>query len=167
VGTDWKQAEPGGTDLGIRRSVTPVFGERVVGASYVRRPSVYALIRNAPGQIAVVRTPQGVFLPGGGIEAGETAEQAVVREVREECGLGVRLLSQLPDAVQLVYSPAERTYFEKPSTFVAATVEGPSSGQSEQDHEVLWVAPAEAAAILSPESHRWALRWLSRGKGLE
>jgi 8-oxo-dGTP pyrophosphatase MutT (NUDIX family) len=28
-----------------------------------------------------------VFLPGGGIRTDETPEQAVLREVREECGL--------------------------------------------------------------------------------
>lgn len=71
----------------------PVFGERVAGASYALRPSAYALIRNEFGQVAVVRTAQGVFLPGGGIEAGETPEQAVQREVLEECGLGIRLLA--------------------------------------------------------------------------
>jgi 8-oxo-dGTP diphosphatase len=113
-----------------------VFGQRVAGASYVLRPSVYALITNAVGQVAVVRTAQGVFLPGGGIEMGETAEQAVQREVLEECGLAIRLLSRLPRALQLVYSQAELTYFEKVSTFFAAVVEEQRSGPSEKDHEV-------------------------------
>ena len=140
---------------------TPVFGQRVVGASYVRRPSVYALIKNEVGQVAVVRTPQGVFLPGGGIEMGETPEQAVLREVHEECGFGLRLLSRLPDGVQLVHSQAERMHFEKVSTFFAAVVEGHPSGQPEKDHEVLWIVPTEAASLLSHESHRWALRWIA------
>lgn len=137
----------------------PVFGQRAAGASYVLRPSTYALIKNAFGQVAVVRTAQGVFLPGGGIEMGEMPEQAVQREVREECGFGIRLLSLLPGAVQLVYSHAELTYFEKASTFFAAVVEGRRSGSSERGYEVLWVVPGEAEALLSHESHRWALRW--------
>jgi 8-oxo-dGTP diphosphatase len=136
----------------------PVFGQRVPGASYVQRPSVYAIIQNELGQVAVVRTAQGVFLPGGGIEMDETPEQAVLREVREECGLDVRLLSRLRDAVQLVYSQAEMTYFEKASTFFAAIVEGHRSDPLQKDHEVLWAVSSEAAALVSHESHRWALR---------
>jgi 8-oxo-dGTP diphosphatase len=72
-----------------------VFGRRVAEATYVRRPSVYAVITNGAGQVAVVRTAQGVFLPGGGIERGETPEQAVLREALEECRLDIRLLSRL------------------------------------------------------------------------
>jgi 8-oxo-dGTP diphosphatase len=140
-------------------SENPVFGQRVPGASYVQRPSVYAVIRDGLGHVALVRTAQGVFLPGGGIEADETPEQALLREVREECGFDIRLLSRLGDAVQLVYAQAEVAYFEKASTFFAAIVERHQSVPSERDHEVLWVASSEAALLVSHESHRWALRW--------
>jgi ADP-ribose pyrophosphatase YjhB (NUDIX family) len=88
----------------------------------------------------------------------ETPEQAVLRGVREECGLDIRLLSQVRDAVQLVYSQAELTYFEKASTFFAAVVEEHQSDPSAKDHEVLWVVSSEAASLVSHESHRWAPR---------
>jgi hypothetical protein len=68
-------------------------------------------------------------------------------------------LSRLPNAVQLVYSQAELTYFEKASTFFAAVVEGLRSGLPEPGHELLWVDADEAAALVSHESHRWALCW--------
>jgi len=141
---------------------TPMFGRRAAGATYVRRPSVYAIITNAAGQVAVVRTAQGVFLPGGGIETGETSEQAVLREVIEECRLDIRLLSRLADAIQLVHSRAELTYFEKTSAFFAPVVEGHRPGLPEPGHEVLWVRFDEAASLVSHESHRWALRHDSR-----
>ena len=35
--------------------------------------------------------------PGGGVEIGETAEEAVVREFREEAGMDVRVVAELLD----------------------------------------------------------------------
>src|SRR5262245_60212807 len=63
--------------------------------SYPSRPylAVSAAIFRA-GRVLIVRrgTPpmRGIYtLPGGGVELGETLEQAVIREVREETGLAV------------------------------------------------------------------------------
>jgi 8-oxo-dGTP diphosphatase len=56
-----------------------------------------AIIRN--GRILMVRHVHGASdyytLPGGGIEAGETREEAVIREVQEEVGLSVSVQKQL------------------------------------------------------------------------
>ncbi len=62
----------------------PEFGQRTVGQVYRPRPAAYAVVTDAHRQVAIVLTAKGYFLPGGGIESGETAEEALVREVREE-----------------------------------------------------------------------------------
>src|SRR5205823_10430944 len=100
----------------------PVFGARVEGLPYVVRPSAYALVRNAEGALAVVRTPRGVHLPGGGIEAGETAAQTVERETREEAGLVVRAQGILGHAVEIAPAPGEKACFEKRCVFLAAAL---------------------------------------------
>jgi 8-oxo-dGTP diphosphatase len=144
-------------------SKVPVFGARSAPEAYVIRPGAYGLVEDDRGRLAVARTPQGLYLPGGGIEAGETPEEAVVREVREECGLGVRLGAWTARAVQFCYSVSDRAHYEKLCTFIDGTAEGPASAPSEADHELVWIPLETAARILAHESHGWAVeRWRSR-----
>src|SRR5579872_7366789 len=98
----------------------PVFGAPLPGVTYKHRPSSYALIRNERGEIAVVRTPLACYLPGGGMDAGETPEQTIQREGKEECGFLLRPLSFLGRAIEICYSQDEKQYFEKDSAFVMA-----------------------------------------------
>lgn len=55
---------------------------------------VRAVVTNEAGQVLLLQHTyiHGWYLPGGGVERGETAETAVVRELQEEAG--VRALSR-------------------------------------------------------------------------
>ena len=138
----------------------PVFGTRVPGQTYVHRPSAYALVHNSHGEIAVARTPVAHYLPGGGIDPGESPEQAVEREGREECGFVLEVRGLLGRAIEICYSAEEEQYFEKDSFFFESDVVG-RVGRTELDHELLWLKPEDAIAKLSHESHRWAIRRLN------
>ncbi|MBS9803634.1 NUDIX domain-containing protein [Bacillus cereus] len=63
-----------------------------LGHELIFMPSVAAIIKNEHGDI-LFQYPGGEYwsLPAGAIEPGETAEEAVVREVWEETGLKVRV----------------------------------------------------------------------------
>ena len=140
----------------------PIFGARSERERYTVRPSAYGLIEDGRGQIALVRTPQGIFLPGGGIDAGETATQAVVREAQEECGFLVRVGTWATFAVQFCFSESEKTHFEKRCTFVDAVFEATAPAK-EADHELVWMAFDAASAIMAHESHGWAITaWRNR-----
>jgi 8-oxo-dGTP diphosphatase len=132
------------------------FGEAVAGVTYVSRPWGYAILRDATGDVTVVSTPRGLFLPGGGQEDGETPEQAAVREAYEECGLRIWLSSRLVTADELVYAEDEGTYFRKRCTFFSSDVVR-REGQGEAENDLLWISPEEAAARLRLESQRWAV----------
>lgn len=138
----------------------PTFGKRIEGCPYIVRPSAYALIRRGANELAVVRNAEGLFLPGGGIEAGEGAAQAIRREAIEECGLILRTGAFKLTAIEIVYSSDENTCFEKQSTFLEADVIGFCS-PSEGGHELVWLSIDQAIETLSPESHRWAVERLT------
>ena len=139
--------------------MTPVFGTRVEGCPCVLRPSAYALVRNAIGELAIVRTSRGFHLPGGGIESDETSEEAVEREAKEESGLILNLGACLGKAVQIVYSAEENACFEKISEFFEAKPIGHGAA-TEPDYELIWVDLDQAIKLLSHESHRWAVERL-------
>jgi 8-oxo-dGTP diphosphatase len=142
----------------------PLFGSAQEVAHWVIRPSVYALVADGDGRVAIVRSVDGIFLPGGGIEPGETAEEALRREALEECGFDVRLGSWSLRAVQFAYSRSAETHFEKRSRFVACAIDGPRRAAREPGHELIWAPPAAAVPMLSHESHAWAVTtWSARG----
>jgi len=144
-------------------SKAPVFGIRSEGARWVIRPSAYGLLEDQDGRVAVVRSRDGTFLPGGGVEAGEMPEDAIRRETLEECGLIVRPAYWVTRAVQFAYSASERAHFEKRSTFMECAIEGTDRTHLQTGHELFWVDEEMATRILTHESHGWAvLRWMRR-----
>lgn len=140
----------------------PVFGERAEGRSYAVRPCAYAIVPNARGEILLVRTGEGVFLPGGGLDPGESPEQAAIRETREECALEIRVSSVIARATNIVRSADAVGGFEKRSTFVAGEILAPVDSRPE--HTVLWLPPAEAMSRMTRPAHVWAVsQWKGRG----
>jgi 8-oxo-dGTP diphosphatase len=122
----------------------------------VVRPSAYALLEDAATRLAVADTARGCFLPGGGIEPGETPEDAVHREVSEECGLTVHVRPWSVRAIDIVYSADENAYFEKRSIFFEAQLDDPVLC-APAEHRLLWLSGNDAAQHLLHPSHRWAV----------
>lgn len=137
----------------------PEFGERVPGAVYPPRPGAYAVMWDQDRErIAVVVTHEGCFLPGGGLEPGESVAQALDREIAEEMALAVTEVRELGRAVELVWVPAENRCFRKEGTFFMARAGERLSRAAEPDHAVHWLTPDQAIAKLSHESQKWVVR---------
>jgi len=141
--TDWKNV--------------PVFGAPPTGVFAIVRPSAYGIIADPQGRLSVVHTPIGLSLPGGGSDEAEAPDVTVVREAREECGLDIQVGRWRRNAIEHVFSTAEQAQFEKRNTFCDAAVLRADGEPSEPDHLLEWMSVGQAAALLVPASHRWAV----------
>lgn len=144
----------------------PQFGAPEPGTAYPDRPAAFVVIAR-DGMIALVRVEEDGLepyfdLPGGGLDPGETAREAAIRECGEEAGLKVELEPE-PFIMADHYAFPNRG---GPRNTRGAFFAGKALGQDaslkiEPDHALDWRAPFEAIAILDRDAHAWAVAaWL-------
>jgi arylformamidase len=126
----------------------PVFGRKLPGVPYRPRPAAYAAVRDPDGRVALVQEDGHWYLPGGGIEEGETPEQALAREVQEECGCGVELGEVLGEALEFVETRSGQRH-EIHARFYSASFVG--------DPGVHWVTSAEARERVRRRCDAWII----------
>ena len=87
--------------------VSPSFEVQVVGAAVV--DSLVAPTRMLVAQRSEPQTVAGMWeFPGGKVEPGESFEQALVRELKEELGVQARLGAEVPGAYPQGWRLSER-----------------------------------------------------------
>ena len=141
------------------------FGTAEPGKDYPDRPAAFG-VAGRGDEIALARISKPGFapwfdLPGGAIDPGEDASQAVVREFGEETGLIIRPVEALGRADQFLRSTEGRT-FNNRSTLFRVEIQGRDPGlKIEDDHELVWLQPLDALRQLRHDSHVWAVAlWL-------
>ena len=113
---------------------------------------VRAVVTNEAGQVLLLQHTyvHGWHLPGGGVERGETAETAVVRELQEEAG--IRALSR-PRLVSAhsneVVHPDDHVLVYRVDAW-----EPCASDAAGEIHEVGWFDPQAPPADVSPGTRR-------------
>ncbi len=132
----------------------PSFGTKLPDAEYTPRPGAYALVFDPAGRVAIVHEENDWYLPGGGIEAGETPEQALVREVHEECACGVSIAQLFGDAIEFLVTRSGR-HLEVQARYFHASFVGASTAH--------WLAPEEACVRVRRRSDAWAITAARQG----
>jgi 8-oxo-dGTP diphosphatase len=135
-----------------------VYGERRDGIVYVERPGVYALIIDDQDRLLVVDEQGSIGLPGGGVDPGEAADEALRRELEEETGLEPVGWRYLDVARQLVV--ADDGPFEKIERFYRVEVELPAGPLLDGAR---WMPIGEAIEALSEEAQQWAVQQYGGG----
>lgn len=113
---------------------------------------VRGLVLNQAGEVLLVEHTYiaGWFLPGGGVERGETTEQAVIRELQEEAG--VRVIGR----PQLVGVHANHRIFRGDHVLVYRVDNWEPCAATEQGEisAVAWFAPDQLPDNVSPGTQR-------------
>jgi 8-oxo-dGTP diphosphatase len=149
----------------------PQFGEPEPGRAYPDRPAAFVVLEQG-GRIAVARVTfvnggGRLDLPGGGLDPGETAQQAAARECGEEVGLRVAIEDEVARADHYFTNEDDSRVNTRGTFFAARLVAEAPELKIEDDHALEWMAPHEALVRLDRESHVWALAaWLRRGRDL-
>ena len=104
--------------------------------------SVAAMVHDGKGKILLVNSPwRGWEYPGGLIEPGETFEEALRREIREESGVEVEI-----ERLVGICKNLEKDIVN--IDFVCRYVSGELT-TSDESTEVVWVTPEEAVKMIT------------------
>ena len=104
--------------------------------------SVAALVTNGEGKILLVNSPwRGWEYPGGLIEPGETFQQALHREVREEAGVEIEITGFV--------GICKNVGMDIVNIDFTAKYAGGELTTSEESTEVGWFSPNEAFEIIT------------------
>ena len=145
----------------------PQFGQPHPVQESRDRPAAFG-IAPRDGRIALVRVtypdaPPFLDLPGGALDPGETAQEALIREFGEETGLKVLAEREIARADQYFLTKGDEPVNNRCIFFEARLAgEGPEL-KIEEDHELVWLEPDEAVRRLRHDAHAWGVAaWLRR-----
>ena len=126
------------------------------GQTYVRRPGAYAIIWDGRDLLLTYQDAPHyeLQLPGGGIDPGETPQQALFREVREETGWKIKSPRWFGTYRHFAYMPEYDLWAEKICHIFFANPAICLGPPSEADHEAVWSRPADAAPLLASPGDR-------------
>ncbi|MPM63116.1 hypothetical protein SDC9_109996 [bioreactor metagenome] len=133
-----------------------IFGKKLDGVEYINRIAVYGIVTDGEGKVAVIKTPAGYFLPGGGMENGETHKECIEREFIEETGYKIGIQKFIGRA-SLYHISKTKQYLRGIGYFYIVSLENYYAAPIENYHKLIWIEPNECIKSLFLEHQAWAV----------
>lgn len=119
---------------------------------YIPRPTVKGIVLDGGGRIALIRGRSHSLFPGGGIEKGESSQEALIRECKEEIGCDVKIVSYIGTALNFRAKDAKKYEVE----FFVANVVGEkgepiTTQEDEQGLPVDWFSQDEVLSVFEKQ----------------
>ncbi len=112
--------------------------------------------------IAVIETSNGYFLPGGGIDSGETEVDALNWELIEEIGYQVSVIAEIGAAVEYIKASEDEKYYQIRSKFYKVQLDSKIGEGIERDHRLVWLLQEDALKLLTRQSQVWAVQSMAK-----
>ncbi len=120
------------------------------------RPCVGVMLLNAEGKVFVGRridqTVEGWQMPQGGIDEGETAAEAVKRELKEEVGT---------DKAEILREHDEWLYYDLPPHLIGVALHGKYRGQKQRWFALRFTGSDSDIDLRTHEPEFATWRWVS------
>lgn len=122
---------------------------------------VFRVVDAGPEVVIIKTAEEGRWqIPKGLIDQGESAEEAAIREVREETGLECEIIAPL-DTIEYWffgnYDGPRKRYHKRVDFYLMRAVGGDTNDHDSEVVEARWVSLSEAETMLSFENERQVL----------
>ncbi len=116
-----------------------------------REFSAGGIIFNAQNQVLICQPSGSDYwqFPKGHIEKGESAQQAAIREVKEEVGVEAEIIAKAGESKYVYTSPEGDKIFKLVTIFAMNYLSGDISKHDWEMQEVIWASPEQALDQLS------------------
>jgi 8-oxo-dGTP diphosphatase len=139
-----------------------IFGNKLENTEYRERIAVYGVAKNDEDEMAVIKTPGGYFLPGGGVENSETHKECLKREFIEETGYDIEIGEYIGNA-SLYHISKTGQYMYGDGHFYFVKLKCKITEAIEEDHKMMWMEPYECMKNLRLEHQAWAISKVLNG----
>lgn len=134
-----------------------IFGAPQPGVSYSARPGAYGIAFDGQGRAALVLVENSVrVLLGGGIEAGESEDDCLRREIMEEIGYSAVVREKVCVGEEYTFTRRSGRPFH-PIGHIYLVDFGEKLAEGEEGHELIWLPVEECREKMALPYQAWAV----------